>query len=200
LMSLLAAEGLRDGPALSVPPRQLVRMFMEAWPPAMLAAFWDAPQTNPHPSMSFWRLGEIGLLMRCWHLYPVFIYPDREPAHRGSIDDDLIVTALSNPHEQCAAIEDSDDGMFLDVLDENKPFDNWVFDLRPHPASVEFVSAWAHEWSRPIHRELLRKFKFWLHKDELRREDWRDVERESDRIIDDIVAKVPPETVGTKLP
>ena len=190
LVAQLDALGLRGGPTLDIPPRTLVRMLFDTFHPAFSSKFWDAPNCSSHPAMMYWRLGERSFLMRCWHLYPVFFYPDRKVLMRGSLDDDMLGVCLSDPENQIAVLDDSDECMVVDAFDPNKTNDMHAYQVMSHPFSVEFVTAWAAAWARPMHCDNVSRYKFWMHADDLDREAWRHVEKESDGVIDQILANV----------
>lgn len=198
----LDAAGLRSARALSIPPRALVRIMFDTMHPAWAAKFWDAPQCTSHPGMMYWRLGERSLLMRVWHLYPMFLYAERPPITRGSLDDNLITVALSDPANQCAALDDSDACMFVDVMDSKKRHDLHSIQVMSHPFSVEYVASWAEKWARIPHCFNVWNYKFWIHDGPLDRTDWQGVERQSDVTVHQILTKIIAQNkpMGTELP
>jgi hypothetical protein len=198
----LDSAGLRNQTALSIPHRTLVRIMFETMHPAWAAKFWDAPQCTSHPGFMYWRLGERSLLMRVWHLYPMFIYPERPPVTEGSLDDNLITVALSDPASQCAALDDSDACMFVDVMDSKKRHDLHSIQVMPHPYSVDYVASWAEKWARPPHCFNVWNYKFWVHDGPLDRAQWRHVEAQSDAVLERIIAAIArsKRPIGTHLP
>ncbi|HTP81628.1 MAG TPA: hypothetical protein VMQ11_01720 [Alphaproteobacteria bacterium] len=178
---LLAAHATRTETSLSVAPRNLVRIALEALHPLSMSQVWGAPYFTVHPSIMFWPLKGHGFLMRSWHLMPLFLHPDRQAQITTTADGDLLGSALSNP-DDCACITDSDDGCFFDVAYPEK------LDFIPaHPSTADptRIAKWLETNTRPFNRDMIRH-KFWFH-DGIDPNDWRAVEEESDRAIEEVM-------------
>lgn len=179
---LVAAAGRGPDGALSLAPRRLARIALDTMHWSARLQLWTAPRFTAHPSMIYWPLETRALLMRCFHYFPLFIHPER-PCQAGStIDNDFVDKALARP-EDCAAIEDSDDGLLLDVLDPARAALNPGV---PFPANPAFVAAWCRLWTTPFTRALAARHRFWIH-DGVPPAERQAVDAESDRAIAEIL-------------
>ncbi len=178
---LLQTMAQRNGPVLTISSRNLAKIWLRTMHPSFLRQIWDADEFSSHPYALYWKLDGHGLLMRCWHLWPLFVYPERQARVRATADYGFIDSAVSNV-DDCALVGDSDDGLFLGIADSDRSFHPAV----PFPANPAFVAAWCRHWTTPMTRELIRRHKFWIH-DGIDRAEWHDVEARSDEVIANIL-------------
>ncbi|WP_439579182.1 hypothetical protein [Elioraea sp.] len=80
-----------DG-TVSITTVELSRLWLANLHPQLMMHFVDGPHGTPfHPSHLYWGVGERGVIIRGFHLYPIAVKP---PASRvrfaGTIDDDLV--------------------------------------------------------------------------------------------------------------
>jgi hypothetical protein len=175
---LLVAHGVaqREGEALAIPPRTLVRIGCAASTPMMRSWVWGQERFTWHPAIMMWPLGDRGFLLRSWHLFPFFVHPKRKSRITTTCDGDLIGQAVDL--EDCAIADDSDCLFWYSLADPDRS--NFI-PVVPRPSHPALVAAWMRENTRPVNREMIR-YKFWIH-DGIERKDWRDVEAASDRIV-----------------
>jgi hypothetical protein len=181
--ALLDAYGVRrDDVALTIPPRTFAQIAARSLHPVHQSMIWTADRFTYHPSVLHWPLDGHGVLLRGFHLFPVFIYPDRKAQIKTTIDGDFIVDALSD-FDDCAFIHDSDQFFFAGISDETKI--DFIPTI-PRRADPIAVAQWMAGNTKPFQRELYIQQKIWLH-DGTDRQAWRAVEDESDRVVADIL-------------
>lgn len=93
IMNVLSAEYKRAGEAcISIEPRELSSLWLRNMHPQLQMHFVEGPQGTPfHPSHLYWAVGNEGVIIRGFHLYPIVIYPGRRKAKFSTtIDDDLV--------------------------------------------------------------------------------------------------------------
>jgi hypothetical protein len=113
---------------------------------------WKSP-FPAHPSQLFWPDGE-GLLMHCWHLYPLAIRTGSLDTLKGTVDNDLAERCCF--FDQLAFIQDSKDGGFVSLEDD--PAKTWG-DRAGEP-DVEKVARWAYGCSEMQRRFFALPFRF----------------------------------------
>lgn len=99
---------------MAIEPRVLMDAFMKAAGHGEHLPTW--PGTRLYPAQIFWPVGERGAVMRCCHMYPVILAPDRHIAMWYSPDNDLVERALTD-YEQIGWLDDSDQGFFFGLAD-----------------------------------------------------------------------------------
>jgi hypothetical protein len=104
--------------AITIPPRELVRLALDHMHPSCRVLFWDAAGFTGAASNVYWRVGNIGMVMRCFHLHPLMVFPDR-PVHSlaSTIDDDLLPLALTR-FDDAMIVQNSDDVFHVDLTVE----------------------------------------------------------------------------------
>jgi hypothetical protein len=173
----------RDDVRLILPPRVFARIAARSLHPVTQSMVWGAERFTYHPSVMYWPLDGHGVLVRGFHLYPVFLYPDRKAQISTTIDGDFLADALSNL-DTCAFVHDSDRFFFAGVSDHTK--DEFI-PPGPHRADPAEVARWMPANTKPFQREVYVQQKFWLH-DGTDRAAWRQVEDESDRVVAEILS------------
>lgn len=81
-----------DGTSICIEPTELSALWVKNMHPQLRMHFVEGPNGAPfHPSHLYWIVGEEGVVIRGFHLYPIVIDP-RDSAVRFSttIDDDLV--------------------------------------------------------------------------------------------------------------
>jgi hypothetical protein len=135
------------------------------------------------PGTMLFPLGDHGFIMRVFHVYPLFLYPERQVVSGLSIDSwHLLGAALSNPEASCGWLDDSDLGCFIDIASES---DAMGREGELHALGIDYARRWVDDFAAPFNRWAARH-KIWLH-DGVDRRDWSHVERESDEIISAIL-------------
>ncbi len=134
---------------VSFTARELVALAMEHMHPYYRACFWDAPQFIKDPALTFWRVGEEGMLARAFHLHPLMLFPSRLPGSPFmTFDDELLLNTCPN-YDDFHVIEDSDDGFHIDLTERD-----WCsfIPVRRRPASALFMAWWAINGANLHHR------------------------------------------------
>jgi hypothetical protein len=167
----------RTDTALSIPPRTLVRLARHGLHALGRSQTWGAEHFTVHPSILYWPLGERGFLMRTWHIYPAFLYPDREAKVTTTIDGTFLDEAISDLGT-CAILDDSDRYFFISLAAGSR--DDFIPREVFHADPAE-IARWLPGNTKPFNREMI-KHKFWLHEG-IDRRDWQHVEAASDAAI-----------------
>ena len=81
-----------DGISISIEPIELSNLWLKNLHPQLEMHYVEGPEGETfHPSHLYWLVGEEGVIIRGFHLYPIVIYPgDRSINFNGTIDDDLV--------------------------------------------------------------------------------------------------------------
>jgi hypothetical protein len=141
---------------------------------------WGSSVFTPYPSFMFWDGGPAGLVMRGWHLQPVFVYPRRRNADfKWTLDGDFLDQAVD--FEDCVFADDSDDFLLVEVARRNKRI------LLGKEATINDVAAWARTGAKPIHRRFVRH-PFVFHSGGA--SELRGIVAASQVIVDQIVARI----------
>jgi hypothetical protein len=172
----------RDPVSLTIPPRVFARIAARSLHPVTQSMMWGASRFTYHPSVLYWPLEGHGMLLRGFHLFPVFLYPDRKAKIKTTIDGDFLTDALSNL-DDCVFLSDSDQFFFAGVSDHTK-LD--FIPAAPRRADPVAVAQWMASNTRPFQRDWFIRQKICLH-DETDRQEWHAIEDESDRVIDEIL-------------
>lgn len=102
---------------LALSSRTLVGLGMRHLHPISQILFWDAPALSRFPSALYWPAGQESMLMKYFHLHPLFVdLADAPPevTRCGSVDGALISTARIRP-EQIYYITHSDEVALLEL-------------------------------------------------------------------------------------
>lgn len=81
-----------SGVSIKINPIELSALWFRRIHPLLAMHFVDGPEGEPfHPSHLYWRVGNDGVIARCFHLYPIVVWPrDTSANFRTTIDDDLV--------------------------------------------------------------------------------------------------------------
>ena len=90
--TLVSRYRAADGPSITIEPTQLSALWVKNMHPQLKMHFVEGPEGAPfHPSHLYWTVGNEGVVIRGFHLYPIVIYPkDRAIRFSTTIDDDLV--------------------------------------------------------------------------------------------------------------
>jgi hypothetical protein len=102
-----AAHRRPDG-TISIGPTELARLWLRNLHPALQRHVVDGPAGESfHPSHLYWPVGQAGMVIRGFHLYPIAIDPISPfISFGGTIDDDLVANLGVRP-EACFIAADS---------------------------------------------------------------------------------------------
>jgi|SoiMethySBSTD1v2_1073268.scaffolds.fasta_scaffold242288_3 hypothetical protein len=94
-----------DGVAISIEPVDLSDLWVKNLHPQLAMHFVEGRKGDPfHPSHLYWPVGDEGVIIRGFHLYPIVVYPrDSSAVFKGTIDDDLVSSLKVARHERYLA-------------------------------------------------------------------------------------------------
>lgn len=84
-----AIEQFRNGDAINVGPRQLMRVLLDHPHRVTQSLTMDNPFSSNWPSQIYWKVGGEGLVARCFHAHPLFVR-SRETIIRDTIDGSFL--------------------------------------------------------------------------------------------------------------
>ena len=159
--------------------RQLVGLALQHLHPLSESLFWDSPRFSSGPSHLYWRVGAEGILLRCFHLHPLMVNPVvRGLLPSSTVDADYTPLACPDP-QSLYVVEDSDEIACFEISREAQ-FGTFA----PRRFSAADTAFYARYWTQAHHRKFVRH-PIRFHASELSPQ-WQDVERASDRVLDDI--------------
>jgi hypothetical protein len=187
VMKDAALEALRpvyaagaDG-AVTVPAQALVRVALDHMSDDFKAWFWDAPGFSRNPANVYWRVGNDGVLARCFHLHTLMVFPERHVTDFiSTLDDDLALLALPR-YDSLYVVEDSDEVFHVDLFDGDPTVGLHFLEGRP---TATYLERWALFAANLHHRGYVRHRIRW-HAQPMSRA-WTQVERDSDRVIAEV--------------
>jgi hypothetical protein len=94
-----------DGVSIAIDALELSALWLRHMHPLLQMHFVEGPDGAPfHPSHLYWKVGEEGILARCFHLYPIVVYPkDARISFTTTIDNDLVGNLGLNEDERFIA-------------------------------------------------------------------------------------------------
>ncbi len=108
----LKASGV---PLDALSSRDLVRMAMPHLHPHTQSMFADSGRFSKSPVAVYWRVGEDGLLARCFHLHPLMVDPTRPvPLHTGTNDGPYLAEACPD-FSRVHVVADSDELQMFEI-------------------------------------------------------------------------------------
>jgi hypothetical protein len=144
-----------DGTSITIEPTELSALWVRNMHPQLEMHYVEGPEGAPfHPSHLYWTVGNEGVIIRGFHLYPIVIVPrDSAIGFSTTIDDDLVGSLKLSKGEAFLA-QDSRD-MFCCEL---SPPDHYV----GHMASrgdlsryVDFYLTYARQNIRNLQQEII---------------------------------------------
>jgi len=173
----------KEGPVLTITPRELLRSGMRNLHPITLDHFFEPEQDSDGlvPANLFWRVGQDGILARCFHLHPLMVYPRRKyMPFAGTVDDDLVELSCPDPRDTYW-ITDSDELLACEISDP-------AHTVRTAFAkgSVPDIVAWAEYGASRRHRMNVR-MSIRLHAGEVDPTAWQEAEARASTVIDAVL-------------
>lgn len=189
-----------DGLTLDLPPRRVVRLILEHAHPFTHSLFWESPDYNRMSSHLYWRVGQAGMLGRCFYLHPFMVNPQRKDVYLvRTIDTDYVMQACPD-HERVEVIEDSDELVSVELTSLGDAATNTQIKAggslalrrgQEHPAAppdadlkAVAVAFFGQQVANPLHQRFIRA-KIRIHAETID-ESWRAVEEASDRVVTEI--------------
>jgi hypothetical protein len=174
----LARHRSSDGIAITIDPRTLVRYMLDHLHESSKLHFWrEYPDCGLVPANLYWRVSSEGLLLRCFHLHPLMVRPQRKCVKlHGSIDHDLVPAACPDASRDYVVL-DSDELHFIELSGPG-----YVLPHRHTKGSAVDVAAWAEMRANRRHRRLF-DAEIRLHAGPLDAEQWRPVSLEAQDVV-----------------
>ena len=140
--------------------------------------FWQGSEApDLLPSNLIWPVPGEGLLLRCYHLHPLVVWPEKKNvSFFGTVDDDYPHLACPDP-AGVHVVEDSDELLFCELSDLSHDVGGGI-----RRESIPALAIWARAVTHPRHRALARH-RIRLHHGEPTPAAWEPVEHASDEVI-----------------
>ncbi|MEW5723202.1 MAG: hypothetical protein AB1896_08855 [Thermodesulfobacteriota bacterium] len=168
--------------SLILPPRPLVGLAIRNLHPIAQGHYQDG-EGNRKLGHHYWPLGDQGVLIRCFHPLPFFLWPEvKDDRVHTTIEHDLVRRCVPN-YEDVRVIKDSDEIFSCELV----PEDYQVETIPAVPNSDEMVAEWALKWTNAYHRKFVRE-RIVLHAGGA--EVPEETKAESDRVIDRYISKI----------
>jgi hypothetical protein len=175
----LAQHFSPDECSAGVPARELVKLAMRHLHPLTESLFWDSERFGLGPSHVYWRVGDDGILARCYHLHPLMVNPlVRGLLPSSTVDADYTPLACPDPQSLYVA-EDSDEIAGFEIS-AREQFGNF----KARKFSAADTAFYARYWTQSHHRKFVRH-PIRFHGSSLSPQ-WQEVERLSDRVLDKV--------------
>ena len=163
---------------VKVTSRELIGIALDNLHPIMRRPFWDGREARDLvPSNLIWPVAREGLLLRCYHLHPLVVWPEKKNvSFYGTVDDDYPHLACPDP-AGVHVVEDSDELLFCELSDLSHDVGGGI-----RRQSIPALALWARAVTHPRHRALARH-RIRLHATEVTPSLWEPVERASDAVL-----------------
>jgi len=175
---LLQQYHRKESDTITISPRESVKLALDHMDPGVESLFWDSENFNTSPSQLFWNVPGEGVLARWFYLVPLMICPRTNvTGFTDSIDSGNYIKQTGLGPEDIYVATDSD---VIFQFSLSAP-------LRTHShntSSTFKVVRWAATAST-IDADNLRH-RFLVHYAEVT-DNWGEVERESDAVVDSII-------------
>jgi hypothetical protein len=144
-------NSFRRGDTIQISPRHLMRVALDNLHPLADASWWDEGEYDLLPANIYWRVGDEGIVGRCFHLHPIFVFPQQKNVtFFGTVDDDY-VTAACPDQSHDFVVEDSDQLLAIELSDPRR-----YFVTRLAKGSVVDAARWAEQFANERHRSLFK--------------------------------------------
>jgi len=165
---------------ISVQPRELMGIALENLHPLADSSWWKEGFTDLLPANLYWRVANEGVLGRCFHLHPIFVYPQRKNAvFFGTVDDDFCEAACPNSDNDYV-VTDSDEFLAVELSDLSH-----FFRTSFRKGSVEDAANWAEQFASNRHRKLFDRVSR-MHTGFRDHQAWKQAEKEAEVVASEI--------------
>jgi len=192
----LSPDRLSAAPA----PRDLVGLALDHLHPLSQCMFWDSPHFSTIPSHLYWKVGNDGAVLRCFHLHPLFVKPELDNVvPTTTIDGDFLVRACPNVND-IHIVEDSDEMAVFELSPASRKdyLPQKAGQLRLHSAAIFPISRWAVYHTDGHHRRFVEHV-LRIHANDLN-DEWRKVEQDSESVVRAIMRLHPVSRVICPIP
>ena len=105
--------GVRD----PVAPRDLMQVALDNLHPLANSSLVERRPRRSRSRNLYWRVGDEGIVGRCFHLHPLFVRPQRKNAKFfGTVDDDFVCAACPDASRDYV-VTDSDELLAIELSD-----------------------------------------------------------------------------------
>ncbi|HQO36698.1 MAG TPA: hypothetical protein PLG59_18690, partial [bacterium] len=105
-----------EGSAITLSSREAVQWTLDHLHPWDRSLFWDPDNLGRPASFMFWRVGQEGFIMRCFHLHPILVHPYTDyPDFPNTIDGSDFVKRVCPRRREVHVVEDSDEVMYFSI-------------------------------------------------------------------------------------
>jgi len=162
---------------LVLEPQELVAFGLEHLHPIALSHFWNEHEGGLLPANLYWTVPGEGLVIRCFHLHPLFVKSQmRGSKFNGTIDDDLALSVCPDVSRDYI-VEDSDEILAFELSapthQAGAPFQK---------GQIECIAAWAEVGTNLRHRQLARHT-IRMHSAPMTKSAWDEVERKANAVM-----------------
>jgi hypothetical protein len=175
----------RTPDAISVTPRQLMRIALDNLHPMGDASWWEEGEDDDLiPANLYWRAGDEGIVGHCFHLHPLLVRPQRRgAAFFGTVDDDYVPAACPDSRNDYV-VTDSDELLAIELSDPRRY-------LRTGLAkrSVRDALRWAEQSTNERHRSLF-PVRIRMHAGISHPEKWREAEQKAAVVVEQIQSEL----------
>ncbi|NMM46725.1 hypothetical protein HH303_19710 [Rhodospirillaceae bacterium KN72] len=174
----------KSSPEITLTPRDLSRIALDNLHQLTKLHIFNRRKPKEWlPFAIFWEVRN-GLLMRCFNLHPVVVYPEVKDAQFSkTIDHDYLEAACPNPTDT-VIVQDSD----LFCACELSRHD-LMMDVMPWQGSAVEIARWAHFHTTSHYRSLLGST-IRLHAAGCDGREWLDAQAQSDAVVREVLEKV----------
>lgn len=175
----------RFGHSLSAaaPPRYLTGLALRHLHPLSECMFWDSPNFTTIPSHMYWRVNDDGVVLRCFHLHPLFVNPVRgDVTPSTTIDGDFLLRACPDAND-IHIVEDSDEMAVFELSPQARTdyLPMCRGQIKRRSSGPLRVSRWAVYNTDAHHRQFVRRV-LRVHGSDLT-SDWQAVEDRAERVV-----------------
>jgi hypothetical protein len=180
---ILRDQYQHDG-VIRVVPRDLMRIALGHLHPLAYSSFWDQGQGGLVPGNLYWWVGTEGITARCFHLHPLFVYPQRKNAIFFGTEDDDYPSAACPDVSRDYVITDSDELLMIELSDPDR-----LSSSRLRKGSVADTAMWAEHHANARHRRLL-DFSLRMHAGIRDYEAWKKAEKNAELVANAIKTRL----------
>lgn len=174
---------VNNGQDISISAKDLARIWYNNIHPLLEMHFVQGYRNQPfHPSHLYWDVQGEGVIMRCFDLYPIVVYPKKSQVDFSTtIDSDLVDNMALTPHETCV-VQDSRK-MFCCEMSSESHYVGQITTRGDYAGTLNFYRTYD---SKPIER-ILREIHVYV--TEPTQQLWRKMSRESRNWSEDLIQR-----------
>jgi hypothetical protein len=176
---------LRDyaaGGVLSITAPELIRLAMGHIHPITETHLFEGDSEYFHPAGMYWRVGEEGFVLRCFHLHPVAVVPHAGSGQfSGTIDDDLMESAAKYDKD-VYVVTDSDEIQWCEVSRVGRMVPT------PQRTGMQGILDWMDNNTSAFHRALVNST-IRVHTGSFAGPAWEAAEAKAEASVRDILAR-----------